>query len=202
MNQTKNRGPVWDRAHSTYMRIIYLRNGYSFTGYSKKYQQNERRDKVDLLTNWILRDLKNGYLDKKTTNDKITPLDRIEYFRKENENYFPVINLYYDFPEWVNPKWMEHRKFFLFVSRLYSMLQKNVSVSEITNALEVRTRASAKDPFDISFPRFVNMHDLSAYIMRLKSETDLESEAIDNFYRKYIEKYFQKQINHNQNPNP
>ena len=64
-------------------RVIYLQNGYTLTGYSKKVGQNERRDKVDLLTNWILRDLLNGYLDKATTNPKITPIERIEYYAKE-----------------------------------------------------------------------------------------------------------------------
>ncbi len=72
--------PVWDRAHSTFLRIIYLMNGYTLVGYSKKVGRNEKQDKIDLLTNWILRDLKNGYLDRATTNPKITPLDRIEYY--------------------------------------------------------------------------------------------------------------------------
>lgn len=181
--------PVWDKAHSTYMRIIYLKNGYTFTGYSKKVGRNERRDKVDLLTNWILRDLKAGYLDKHTTNPKITPVDRIEYFLKRGDAHEPVVNLYYDFPEWINSKWMDNKKFFAFVNRFYSMLRSQASPTTIANALEIRTRAAAQDPLDISTPRFASMPDLNAYIYRLRNETDLSSEAVDNFYRKYKEKY-------------
>jgi hypothetical protein len=119
MNETKTKGPVWDKANSTYMRIIYLSNGVNLTGYSKKYMQNERRDKIDLLTNWMLRDFKNGYLDKRTSNQKITTLDHIEYFIKQNDSYHPIINLYYDFPEWINHKWMDQKKFFYFIKRFY-----------------------------------------------------------------------------------
>ena len=190
MNEGKTKAPVWDKMNSTYMRIIYLKNGYSLTGYSKKYLQNERQDKIDLLTNWILRDLKSGYLDRKTSNPKITPLDRIEYFIKQNDTYYPVINLYYDFPEWVNPKWMDQKKFLSFINRFYNMIRRSIAVSEIVNALEVRTRASSKDPFDISIPRFVGIPDLNAYVQRLKSESALENEAIEHFYLKYKEKYF------------
>lgn len=182
--------PIWDKAHSTYMRVIYLQNGYTFTGYSKKVGRNERKDKVDLLTNWILRDLKAGYLDKRTTNPKITPIDRIEYFLKQSESYEPILNLYYDFPEWVNTKWMENKKFYVFINRFYEMVRNQASVTTIANALEVRTRAQQQDPLDISIPRFSSMPDLNAYIHRLKTHTDLSGEAVDNFYRKYKEKYF------------
>jgi len=174
------------------MRIIYLKNGYTFTGYSKKVGRNERRDKVDLLTNWILRDLKSGYLDKRTTNPKITPVERIEYFIKRSEEYEPIINLYYDFPEWVNTKWMENKKLYSFINRFYSMLRNQVNPSSIANALEIRTRATKQDPLDISLPRFATIPDLNAFVQRLKEESDLEAEAIDNFYRKYKEKYFIK----------
>jgi hypothetical protein len=192
MNSAKTKGPVWDKANSTYMRVIYLSNGISLVGYSKKYQLNERIDKVELLQNWILRDYKGGYLDRKTTDPKITPLDRIEYFIKHNETYYPVINLYYDFPEWVNQKWMDNRKFFYFIKRFYEMIRQGHAPSAIINALEVRTRASAKDPFDLTSMRFPFMPDLNAYVHRLRLEGKYPEEAIENFYRKYIEKYFRK----------
>jgi hypothetical protein len=195
MNEPKTKSPIWDKANSTYMRIIYLSNGVSLTGYSKKYQQNERRDKIDLLTNWILRDFKNGYLDRKTTNPKITVLNHVEYFIKQNDTYYPVVNLYYDFPEWVNQKWMDQKKFFYFVQRFYQMIRQGLPAPEILNALEVRTRASSKDPFDIGTPRFANMADLNAYVARLRNESDLEEDGIEHFYRKYKEKYFTRQLN-------
>jgi len=183
---------VWDKSNSTYMRIIYLKNGYTLTGYSKKVGRNERQDKVDLLTNWMLRDLKSGYLDIKTTNPKITPVDRVEYFIMKNQAYERVINLCYDFPEWVNIKWLEQKKFSSFIHRLYDMLRRNMSVTTITNALEVRTRAQNNDPLDISNRRFTTMPDLNAFIKKLKNESDLQDEAIEHFYRTYNEKYFTK----------
>jgi hypothetical protein len=70
------------------------------------------------------------------------------------------------------------------------MVRNQASVTTIANALEVRTRAQHQDPLDISIPRFSSMPDLNAYIHRLKNHTDLSGEAVDNFYRKYKEKYF------------
>jgi hypothetical protein len=184
--------PVWDRTHSTYMRIIHLQNGYTLTGYSKKVGRNERRDKTDLLTNWILRDLKSGYLDKHTRNHKITPLDRIEYYIKRDESYQPILNLYYSFPEWTNTTWMDNKKFFSFINRLYGMLRHEATVTDISNALEVRTRASRIDPLDITSPRFASIIDLNAYVHLLKGRSDIPQAALEDFYNKYKSKYFLK----------
>jgi hypothetical protein len=186
--QTNNE-PVWDRAHSTFVRVIYLQNGYTLTGYSKKVGRNERRDKIDLLTNWILRDLKNGYLDKLTKNPKITPTDRIEYYFKRGDSLEPIVNLYYEFPEWIDMKWTEQRKLVSFINRFYALVRKGVSPSAISNELEIRTRAPKQDPLDISIKRFISMIDLNAYVLRLRNESDLPKEAVDNFYSKYKEKH-------------
>ncbi len=191
MNQNKNEA-IWDKANSTFMRQIYCCNGYAFTGYSKKYKNNERRDKTDLLTNWILRDFKNGYLDKKTTNPKITEVDRVEYFQKRNERYEPIVNLYYDFAEWPDQKWMDNKKFFAFIYRFYDMIRKGIDATAIVNALEVRTRAPRFDPLYLEAPRFGSMNDLNAYVYKLRQDGKEEIEAIENFYRKYKEKYFTK----------
>ena len=184
-----NNDPVWDKAHSTFVRVIYLQNGYTLTGYSKKVGRNERRDKIDLLTNWILRDLKNGYLDKLTKNPKITPTDRIEYYFKRGDSLEPIVNLYYEFPEWIDMKWTEQRKLVSFINRFYALLRKGVSPSAISNELEIRTRAPKQDPLDISIKRFISMVDLNAYVLRLRNESDLPKEAVDNFYSKYKEKH-------------
>lgn len=191
-NQVRKNEPVWDKANSTYMRVIYLKNGYTLMGYSKKCFRNERKDKIDLLTNWILRDLKSGYLNEKTARPGITPTERIEYFLYRNQSYEPVISLYYSFPEWTNTRWMDQKKFFVFIHRFYDMLRKNVSVPEIVNALEVRTRAQSQDLLDYSRPRFSTIPDLNAYIKKLKEDSDLSDEAIEHFYREYKQKYFNK----------
>lgn len=189
-SQAKQNEPVWDKTHSTFIRIIYLKNGYTLTGYSKKVGRNERRDKIDLLTNWILRDFRNGYLDKNTTNPRITPLDRIEYSMQVDGRVESIVNLYYDYPDWVGTRWTTNKKFYSFITRFYDMVVKQRSSSEILNRLEVRTRATKFDPLDASIPRFSSMRDLNACVSRLKSEGDLPEEAIDGFYRKYKEKYF------------
>jgi hypothetical protein len=188
--QVSQNEPVWDKINSTFIRIIYLKNGYTLTGYSKKVGRNERRDKIDLLTNWILRDFKNGYLDRSTDNPRITPLDRIEYAMQLNGKIDPIVNLYYDYPDWVGIKWMSNKKFQSFITRFYDMVLKQVTPSEIVNRLEVRTRAPRFDPLDTSIPRFTSMRDLNSCVSRLKSDGDFPDEAINNFYRSYKEKYF------------
>ncbi|MBS1507012.1 MAG: hypothetical protein JSS79_10235 [Bacteroidetes bacterium] len=182
--------PIWDKAHSSYIRIIYLQNGYTLTGYSKKVGQNERRDKSDLLSNWILRDLTNGYLDKSTTNPKITPIDRIEYYAKRGDSVEHILNLYYEFPEWISTKWLENKKLVSFINRFYFLLRNGKEPALIANELQVRTRAPKQDPLDFSLRRFSNMIDLNAYVVRLRTTSDLPTEAVDNFYRNYKEKHF------------
>ena len=182
--------PVWDKAHSTFVRIIYLKNGYTLTGYSKKVGRNERRDKVDLLTNWILRDLRNGYLDKNTTNNKITPIDRIEYYLSRGGAMEQIFNLYYDFPEWITTRWLGNKKLVSFINRFYDLLRKGNDPTAIVNELEVRTRAPKLDPLDVSVRRFASVIDLNAYVIRLRSESDIPTEAIDHFYIKYKETHF------------
>lgn len=188
--QTQARNePVWDKVNSTYMRNIYLVNGYVFTGYSKKYKNNERKDKIDLLTNWILRDLKNGYLDEHTQNPKITETNRIEYFEKKGSDYIHIITLYYQFAYWENQSWMDNHKFSAFIARFYDMIEKKIPVAAIVNALEIRTRAPKADPFSIEHPRFLKVKDLNAYVLQLRREGKYPMEEIENFYRKYLNKY-------------
>lgn len=189
-SQAKQNEPVWDKLNSTFIRIIYLKNGYTLTGYSKKVGRNERRDKVDLLTNWILRDFRNGYLDKNTLNSKITPLDNIYYSIQVEGRIEPVIELFYDYPNWINLKWSSNKKFFAFITRFYDMVHRQVPPSEIVNRLEVRTRAERFDPLDTSTPRLSSMRDLNACVTRLRTEGNYSEEAIEAFYRKYKEKYF------------
>lgn len=192
MHQTIKNNPVWDKANSTYMRLINLENGVTLTGYSKKVGRNERKDKIDLLTNWILRDFKSGYLNKRTTNGKITTLDKIDYYSKIHNQYEPVITLTYNHPEWVNPKWMEIRKFYVFIQRFYDFIYSNRDESFIINALEVRTRTHAIDPLDLSVFRFATVRDLNSFTDRLKQQQEFPQEAIEHFYREYLNKYQNK----------
>ena len=182
--------PVWDKAHSTFVREIFLKNGTRLTGYSKRVGRNERRDKIDLLTNWMLRDLKNGYLDKSTTNPKITALDHIEYFFTTEGSPEPIVNLYYEFPEWTNMRSLENKKLVKFINRFYELIRKGKNPSEISNELEIRTRATNQNLLDVTLRRFSNMIDLNAYVLRLKNESDFPSGAIDHFYIKYKETHF------------
>jgi hypothetical protein len=190
MNQPIKNSPVWDKANSTFMRLIVLLNGVTLTGYSKKVARNERNDKIDLLTNWILRDFKNGYLNRRTKNEKITQLDYIDYYKKTDNDYEPIIKLTYTHPEWLNPQWMENRKLYVFINRFYDFIEKGKDESFIINALEVKSRTAPQDPFNISFVRFTSIRDLNAYVDKLKNQNDLSMEAIEHFYRAYCAKHF------------
>jgi hypothetical protein len=195
MNQPIKNNPVWDKANSTYMRLIVLANGVTLTGYSKKVARNERNDKTDLLTNWILRDYKNGYLNRRTKNEKITQLEYIDYFKQTDSEYEPIIKLTYTHPEWLNPQWMENRKLYVFINRFYDFIHKGKDESFIINALEVRSRTALQDPFNLTFNRFSTIRDLNAYIDKLTNQKDLSREAIQHFYRSYMEKYFNNPSN-------
>jgi hypothetical protein len=185
--------PVWDKKNSTFMRWMYFQNGNRFPGYSKKYGQTERRDKTDLITNWILRDLSGGYLDKHTTDPKITPLDFSDWYKQISPNQWePMFRLDYTCPQWYNTKYMEDRKLVAFLTNFYTMLRNGKSVSYIINALQVKTRAERLDPLGYDTPRFISIDDLNIYTHKLKAEGKYSNEQINHFYQNYKQKYFTK----------
>jgi hypothetical protein len=183
----------WDKHNSTYFRVIRLQNGIELTGYSKKIGMEERRDKIELLINWIIRDFEAGYLDKNTTDPRITPTNYLEYYRIVNysaKEYEHVFTLDYYAPQWSSSKFMADKRLTSFMVRFYSMMRSNSTPTAIRSALYITTRAEKLDPLDYSKPRFLSREDVQFFAVKLRAEGKYTIEQIDHFMREYINKYF------------
>jgi hypothetical protein len=183
----------WDKENSTYMRVLVMANGNELVGYSKCISMEERRDKVDLLTNWIIRDFETGYLDRNTKDPRITVLNRADWYRQVSKNPLQrdlMFTMYYDVMEWHDTKYAENKKLAQFFLRYYSLVRKNASATTIRNSLYVNSRAPRVDPLSTERPRFPALEDLNFYIVRLQNEGRYTSEQINHFYRSYKEKFF------------
>jgi hypothetical protein len=185
MKQVNENG--WDREGSTYVRIITFTDGKQLTGYSKKIGNNERRNPVDGLTNWILRDYIGGYLDARSDKAIANPTSRIDYYLNQTQDR--IISLTYAAPDWTQ-KAAENKKLFNWINRFYAMIRAGKPSSEIENFLMVRTRERNRDELDYSVQRFFTLSDLNFYFNLLLEQKRYTAEAIHHFYREYKLKWF------------
>ncbi|MCZ8020202.1 MAG: hypothetical protein O9302_03225 [Cyclobacteriaceae bacterium] len=182
----------WDKANSTFMRVLILRNGIELTGYSKKIGMEEKRDKTDVLTNWIIRDFEQGYLNKNNTDPRITELNYSDwYHRKTSSDFELMFTLYYDTVEWHNIKYAENKKLVEFLNRFFYLSKKNATANTLRDQLYVVKRAERLDPLSVDKPRFLSLEDLNFYLNRLQNEDRFTADQLQHFYTSYKQKYFQ-----------
>ena len=209
----KNHGKFdGDPYKSTFKRVTILKNGISWTGYSKakdvRYydgesnewkttEKNEKLDKIGLICNWILREYKNGYLQMNHPHK--TELDRMEFsFHSPmgSLQYLPIVTLYYTFPDWDNSIWFgtgQYAEFEQWISRFYQLVKLNSTYEEMHRVLFFAREAKqdnkpARDPFNMKNKRFSTMNDLNLYCTSLKLHYPIGE--IMHFYNQYKAKYF------------
>lgn len=191
MNPTTNkftRG-IWDKTGSTFIQRIMFRNSQrEMLGYSKKVAFNERNDKDALLTNWILRMYRDGYLDPKNTSKDA--IDFIEYYQNTQPEPTLIIRLYYTYPEW-NPAYLSNKRLVNFINRFYDGIEKGHTATEIYNRLYIRSHSREADPLDLSTMRFSNERHLSNYCAKLMADGKPQGE-VEHFFHQYKEKYLTK----------
>src|ERR1041385_2015339 len=154
----KDKTQKWDKENSTYCRVLVMENGRELTGYSKQIAMEEKRDKTDLLTNWIVRDFEGGYLDKNTTNPKITRLKCADWYKRISKDPLQhelMFTMYYDTMEWHNTKYSEDKKLVDFLRKFYWLVRKNPTAGTVKKSLYVFTRAEKTNPLSIERPRFM-----------------------------------------------
>ncbi|MBS1489710.1 MAG: hypothetical protein JSS93_04220 [Bacteroidetes bacterium] len=185
----------WDKENSTYCRVLVMENGRELVGYSKKIGMEEKQDKTDVLTNWIVRDFEAGYLDKNTVNPKITRLKCADWYKRITKNpleYELMFTLYYDTMEWHKTMYAEDKRLVEFLKKFYWLVRKNPTATTVRNSLYVTTRAEKTDPLSIERPRFMSIEDLNFYLSKLQNDGRFTPEQINHFYISYKEKYFTK----------
>ncbi len=201
-----------DPFKSTFKRITYLKNGYTFVGYSKakdlKYfdkdsnewitkEKSEKKDKIGLICNWILREYKNGYLQ--INHPHKTETDRIEFSMHSplgSLQYLPIVTLYYTFPDWANSVWFgkkEFEEFEKWIAKFYRLIKMQSPYDEMHRLLfygrETNSQnKEARDTFSTKHRRFSTIEDLNAYCATLRDE--YARGEIMHFYNEYKAKYF------------
>lgn len=172
----------WDKTNSTFRSEMMPTE---WVGYSKKIGHPERKDPITLLTNWVLRLYRDGYL-RKSSKPFISEISF--YFNKSSEH---IITFYKNYPEW-NSKFLFDENYVRlneFVKRFYSMIDKNVSPDLIYQKLYVKNK-SKSNPFNLNHPRFSSKNDLERFCGDIASRGTYPKEEVREFYIKYLDKFF------------
>lgn len=190
MNNVFKQGD-WDKTGSTYKQIIVFSSGKVLVGFSKRMGFHERNDKIDLLTNWILRMYRDGYLEKNNQNK--TDIDRIEYYINFRGQH--LMNLYYKYPEYMLDDLIienEYKKLVIFLKKFYDMIDKGIQADEIYRKLYTKNRSSSAthDHLSLDKKRFDTLEHLRRYANDLKLERIRPPGEVDHFVIKYCEKFF------------
>jgi hypothetical protein len=188
-NNTRFSRGKWDKENSTYMQIVQFKSGRSLAGFSKKIDFHERNDKVSLLTNWILRMLRDGYLDP--SNTRVDPIECIEYYEVVTGEH--LFNARYHTVEIISENMYEseyYKPILKFLEIMYALIDQGKSAAKIYEKLYVRSRQKTFDPLDHTKKRFMNIGMLSKYAQDLVETGKAEVGAVENFVVKYSEMHF------------
>lgn len=177
----------WDEQGSTWVQIVYFKNGKIMQGYSKRVNFDEKADKIALLTNWILRMYKAGYLDK--NNEGKTEIEYMEYFRNAMQPEL-VLRLYYNTYELPDVALQENIQMRTFLKRFYELIELNKTPEFINTKLMVANRAAFENPLDLSVHKFIEPKMLFEYCRNLVIDKKASGGETKSFFQQYLSKYF------------
>ncbi|MEP5613719.1 MAG: hypothetical protein ABJP45_15815 [Cyclobacteriaceae bacterium] len=187
MRQNKFNDAAWDSELATYKQLIQFQNGKSIDGYSKKIDCTEMNDKISLLTNWIIRMYKKGYLDP--NNPARDPISFIEY--KHNRTGELILRLYYNYCEW-GESILEKRnigKLITFINRFYELISAGHSSAEIVSKLYDSKAKKSVKLYDLDAKRFSNEQELVRYCHVLIHEKGADIGRVKTFFHAYKTKF-------------
>lgn len=184
----------WDPLNSTFGRIIYFQGGKKLTGYSKKAKFPEPRDKIGMLTNWILRDYYHGYLDRNNTTKSQIEFTEIYHLPPNRTDPPVMIRLYYDFPEYGYNYLGWDKELDQWINRFYKLIEEGRSREDIFQALikNLRGNKQYEDPLRLECGRFKSPGDLSKYCLYLMENNIRTKGEVEQFYKTMLEKCFKK----------
>jgi len=177
----------WDEAGSTWIQLIYFKNGKLMQGYSKRVNFDEKGNKISLLTNWILRMFKAGYLDR--TNQDKTEIEYIEYFRNHIEPEL-VLRLYYDTYEIHCPDLQNNVSLRKFLRTFYQYIEIGKTSDYIYTKLYDSKPVPFQNPLDLTKHRFIEPGLLFKYCRTLILDKKASVEETKAFYVQYLSKFF------------
>ena len=187
-----NKSP-WDPLYSSFMQVIEFKSGKTITGWSKKVDFAERKNKDDLLCNMILRMYIIGYLDP--DNPAKDPINFIEYYDMRYNRADPnrIMRLYYSFPEFEPDSISKYKVIADWVNKFYDLVNQKIEPEIIYKKMMIRSkRRNEEDPLRIEGGRFSNPSHLSQYCLYLMENSIRAKGEVEHFYRGYMNKVFKK----------
>lgn len=183
----------WDKEGSTYHQDIYFTNGKFIEGYSKRLNHPEPNNKFTVLTNWILRTYRDGYLNedkigtKRPSGTFITEVDTIVYYRNDFPDRVKILSISYDYFQLHE----ENEELEKFLNRFYEMKEKGIDPDKIFNSLYSNKKTAYVEPMEIpvqsafSHPKFLMNYCISLYKKRTATKTQ-----ILEFFHNYMDRHF------------
>lgn len=179
----------FDMLESSYYHRIVFETGRELVGYSKKKGFAEKADKQALLVNMILRMFKSGYLDPE--NDRIDPVDRIEYWRQNYPDSTYVCTCRYHSIEWNLNNILDYDIAAKKLDKIYADIRDN-SIRIVFDKNYIRDKSPITDPFDITVERFRTVADLWMYGLHCIEKKKGSRQQVEHFLRTYAEKHLYK----------
>lgn len=172
----------WDKKNSTF-RSEMMPLGW--IGYSRRIGHDEKKDINSLLSNWILRLYRDGYL----RDSKKPDIYELTFYHNHSNEF--VIKLYKNHAEW-NPKFLantSYSRFVDFIEIFYQLINKNYNAEVIYDKLYVRSKNNL-DPLSLEHHRFATFNDLAAHCKEVFRRSLAEPGHIVQFYVSYAQKFF------------
>ncbi|BDD04432.1 hypothetical protein [Aureibacter tunicatorum] len=178
-----------DKASSTYSWYIWQQNNPKFLkGYSKWNNLPERADKDTLLQECIERLYNTGYFNEKPiirSNGKTQfPLDFIEFCENNNGEDVTICVLFISHYE-LGDKYIDNKVLINFLNRFYEL----VETGETSNLVK-KSAKSKENMMSLKRHRFRTLNSLYSYSEQLINTYHFPKGVVQDFIRKYSEKYF------------
>jgi len=175
----------FDPDQSTYRQILLFPNGKTLTGYSKRKFYAEVQNKTNLLTNWICRNHRDGYLDER--NDRRDTVDSIDYYWKNKKGiWVHSFTMYQNYPVWHDSSQRHYLDSFF--ESFYDLKRKGEEVYDHLYVVDSAHRSF--DPLDLSKHSYKSINFLRSHCERIITKNIRELGEVKNFYIQYVEKYF------------
>ena len=182
----------WDERGSTFCQLIRFTNGKSIQGYSKRVGFNERNNKIDLLTDWILRNLVGGYLDQK--NPSKSEIDCIEFYRNEIDGSAKLIlRLHYTHYEIDKNNFEDPSKLLKFLRRFYERVNAGHHAMEIYNELKIRVKQRSENLLSLERHIFQDPIQLLHHCQKIIKTRKHQPSEVRDFFGQYMSRFFGEQ---------
>ena len=182
----------WDTENSSYYVVTHFTNGKQIQVYSKKIGMHERNDKTALLTNWICRMYRDGYLNQ--ADHTKTEIKHIVVYSNFTDQPHEILMLTYTSFSILDANYFENVDLITFLEKFYKLTQDGCKPEEIIQKLYVNSRTTQIDELDSTEKRFTQPMYLVNYCEELisRKQNPLPENAVKDFFRNYMEKHFSK----------